>query len=236
MIEDMNAKAPADQEQDLDYQGSTRGESAPAKPSPISIQRPIEEQSRCRKRVDEDEGESIRSTKISGTRSAPTWPTKAIMKSDAEVNKRRIDEMQKRSQAFGDLFAANLIEAADGGFKAVLKSWTLTLEQMVLKTAATNLFESMFKQGFTSSAGGWVGKIAGVLGLAGGGPVMAGTPYLVGERGPEMFVPQCLRLDRSQRCRWRGHQPAHRRAQRERSRTDRLRHEGRKKSGIGRDA
>ena len=31
--------------------------------------------------------------------------------------------------------------------------------------------------------------IESIPGLAGGGPVMAGRPYLVGERGPELFVP-----------------------------------------------
>ncbi len=38
-----------------------------------------------------------------------------------------------------------------------------------------------------------IGLLSGLLGLPGratGGPVNAGRPYLVGERGPELFVPQ----------------------------------------------
>jgi phage-related minor tail protein len=41
-------------------------------------------------------------------------------------------------------------------------------------------------------AGGLIGLIGGLLGAPGratGGPVSPGRPYLVGERGPELFVP-----------------------------------------------
>jgi hypothetical protein len=35
-----------------------------------------------------------------------------------------------------------------------------------------------------------VGALGSLFGRAGGGTVSAGTPYLVGERGPEVFVPR----------------------------------------------
>ncbi len=42
-----------------------------------------------------------------------------------------------------------------------------------------------------SSAGSFVSNVVGkVTGRASGGSVMAGTPYIVGERGPELFVPR----------------------------------------------
>jgi phage-related minor tail protein len=50
-------------------------------------------------------------------------------------------------------------------------------------------------QGATSGGGvlgalvGAVGSLFGAPGRATGGPVSGGRPYLVGERGPEMFVP-----------------------------------------------
>lgn len=45
--------------------------------------------------------------------------------------------------------------------------------------------------GTTSSSGGILGAIiGGLMGRAGGGHVQAGRGYMVGERGPEMFVPQ----------------------------------------------
>src|SRR5690606_5385050 len=34
------------------------------------------------------------------------------------------------------------------------------------------------------------GILSGLFGRASGGPVSAGVPYMVGERGPELFVPQ----------------------------------------------
>lgn len=37
--------------------------------------------------------------------------------------------------------------------------------------------------------GGAIGAVLGLPGRATGGPVSPGRPYLVGERGPEMFVP-----------------------------------------------
>jgi phage-related minor tail protein len=56
--------------------------------------------------------------------------------------------------------------------------------------------------GFSGNAAGFGGSFdagipsignttnfAGVFGRADGGPTAAGTPYLVGERGPELFVP-----------------------------------------------
>jgi phage-related minor tail protein len=43
--------------------------------------------------------------------------------------------------------------------------------------------------GGTSLAGGLLSGLLGLPGRATGGPVSAGRPYLVGERGPELFVP-----------------------------------------------
>lgn len=44
--------------------------------------------------------------------------------------------------------------------------------------------------GAASPIGAVVSGIGDLLGRAGGGPVDAGTPYVVGENGPEIFVPQ----------------------------------------------
>jgi len=40
-----------------------------------------------------------------------------------------------------------------------------------------------------SGISGFLAGGSGILGKANGGPVSAGTPYMVGERGPELFVP-----------------------------------------------
>lgn len=45
------------------------------------------------------------------------------------------------------------------------------------------------KQGFIASAGHLLGTLLGAPGRASGGPVSPGRAYMVGERGPELFVP-----------------------------------------------
>lgn len=46
--------------------------------------------------------------------------------------------------------------------------------------------------GLLPAGGGVLKDVAGFLGLQAGGPVSAGVPYIVGEKGPELFVPGAL--------------------------------------------
>ena len=43
--------------------------------------------------------------------------------------------------------------------------------------------------GLSNLPGGIGDYFKGVLGMASGGPVSGGSPYIVGEKGPELFVP-----------------------------------------------
>ena len=53
------------------------------------------------------------------------------------------------------------------------------------------LFSSLFSAVGSIFGGGSIGKDTGnILGRASGGPVSAGTPYIVGEKRPELFVPR----------------------------------------------
>ena len=71
------------------------------------------------------------------------------------------------------------------------------LDKMVADALAAKLAEALFGTGFTSTGkmGGWVGSAMSWLGglfggaRASGGPVQAGKMYLVGEKGPEPFIP-----------------------------------------------
>lgn len=54
------------------------------------------------------------------------------------------------------------------------------------RIAAQKMFLSLFGG---PMGGGILGNLFGAFGKAGGGPVMAGKPYMVGENGREMFVP-----------------------------------------------
>lgn len=101
-----------------------------------------------------------------------------------------------------DAFADFLFDPFENGIKGMLKGFVDILRRMVAEAAAAKVFEALgFGQGGGGS-GGLLGKLfGGLLGGAGGskvlfpmpralgGPVTAGAPYLVGERGPELFVP-----------------------------------------------
>lgn len=70
------------------------------------------------------------------------------------------------------------------------------INQRVAQMIADNLMEQLFgAMGTTESgsSGGWLQAVAGLIfggGRAGGGDVSNGRAYLVGEEGPEMFVPR----------------------------------------------
>lgn len=58
-----------------------------------------------------------------------------------------------------------------------------------LRLGFDTLFSGAKKGGLGAALGQLLGGIAGAPGKAIGGPVSPGRPYLVGERGPELFVP-----------------------------------------------
>lgn len=72
-----------------------------------------------------------------------------------------------------------------------LKRIALGTIDEIAAQAARNLFSSLpgGRFGGLLDLGGLVGSALGLPGRATGGPVSPGRGYLVGERGPEMFVP-----------------------------------------------
>ncbi len=113
---------------------------------------------------------------------------KALSEALGQMDVARIQKLNAESDAFGEQFAANLVEASDAGFKAVLASWARTIQQMILIAAGKSLFKAAFGGAAEGSFLAGVGDVLGG-GRASGGPVAAGTSYMVGERGPEMFTP-----------------------------------------------
>lgn len=105
-----------------------------------------------------------------------------------------------------DAFADFLFDPFEDGLKGMLKSWIDTVRRMAAEAAAAQILSSlgitgMIASGFsvfapTAAAGsastGGSGFSAGTFGgaRAGGGPVSPGNAYLVGEHGPEYFVPR----------------------------------------------
>jgi hypothetical protein len=73
--------------------------------------------------------------------------------------------------------------AADA-FKSMALSIVASMQKMIIKKLILDRV-----MGFISSAIGSMGGTADVKTAATGGPVSAGKPYLIGERGPELMVP-----------------------------------------------
>lgn len=66
----------------------------------------------------------------------------------------------------------------------------IAIQQLIIKPMANLLFGGGFGGDFGFGAGGgYDAANANLVGMAGGGSVTGGTPYMVGEQGPELFVP-----------------------------------------------
>jgi len=110
-----------------------------------------------------------------------------------------IDELQSVAQNFGRNFEDSFVNAAMTGkfaFKDLMASILEDLARATLRMALINpIMNGLFGKGGTGDSGGIVGSLLGKIGgslfgkRAAGGPVMGNRPYLVGERGPEIFTP-----------------------------------------------
>ena len=85
-------------------------------------------------------------------------------------------------------FAAFLFDPFQDGLRGMLRGFVDMIRQMVAQLLAQQLLLA-FLSPFKGTAG-VLGQMYGALEKkATGGPVSAGRPYIVGERGPELFVP-----------------------------------------------
>jgi phage-related minor tail protein len=104
-----------------------------------------------------------------------------------EAHKAKLDKMTSYSDQAArnmqDAFANFLFDPFKEGLDGMLRGFIDIIRRMIAEAAAAELLGA-----FQSSTGG----IMNFLGLgkrAAGGPVSAGKPYMVGEKGPELFVP-----------------------------------------------
>ncbi|MFH1761280.1 MAG: hypothetical protein ABIA63_09295, partial [bacterium] len=116
----------------------------------------------------------------------------AMMSFDKEVRK-NINTPKQMSQgwiSFGNTMSnvlANSVMQAGNAFENIVSSFKRMLTIMATELAAKAAFFGILNL----ISGGTVGTLKSFLGFRQhGGPVMAGSPYVVGERGPELFVPQ----------------------------------------------
>jgi lambda family phage tail tape measure protein len=86
----------------------------------------------------------------------------------------------------------NFVRTGKLSFKSLARSIIQDLIAIQLRASATGLFKSLF--GMYASGGFGTGNAYGNQDLGGfladGGSANANTPYVVGERGPELFVPR----------------------------------------------
>ena len=116
------------------------------------------------------------------------------------------------SQAFQGLISGSMSaqEALGSFFKSVGDMFISMATEIIAKQMTMIILQTILKAlgavggggGFSGNAAGFGGSFdagipsignttsfAGVFGRASGGPATGGAPYLVGERGPELFVP-----------------------------------------------
>lgn len=102
---------------------------------------------------------------------------------------------QKFDTIFKDSFTDAFTGLIDGtkSAKDAFNDFAASLSAAISRIAAQNLAEAIFGAGGNQSGAGFFGSFfSSIFGgaKAGGGDVIAGRSYMVGERGPERFVPR----------------------------------------------
>jgi phage-related minor tail protein len=106
-------------------------------------------------------------------------------------------ELEQGAKAFDSLMG-NMESAIDRfvrtgkiGFKDLAKSIIQDMIAIQMKAAASNFLSAMFGSMFGMRANPYQpAAMTGVPGYADGGSPAVGQPSIVGERGPELFVPR----------------------------------------------
>ena len=121
-----------------------------------------------------------------------------FMKEGAKFFRDMPTDLENGAKAFqsvmGNMESAldNFVRTGKLSFKSLARSIIQDLIAIQLRASATGLFKSLF--GMYASGGFGTGNSFGNADLGGfladGGSANANTPYVVGERGPELFVPR----------------------------------------------
>ena len=95
---------------------------------------------------------------------------------------------QSAAQNIQSAFAEFLFDPFKGGLKGMLSSFLDVTRRMLAELAAQQILGAIFGS-FAGGTGFMASFAKAITGRASGGPVSANRPYIVGERGPELFVP-----------------------------------------------
>lgn len=93
-----------------------------------------------------------------------------------------------------DALGESVLQGLEGNFKSIERLWGDTIKRLLAQAAAAQLNTALFGDTFGQKGGQLGGLVGGALDWFGGpkamgGPVQPGKAYLVGERRPELFVP-----------------------------------------------
>jgi hypothetical protein len=121
----------------------------------------------------------------------------AKLPQDFEKPLAEVSEFARQAGAnIQDAIGDTLLASMEGKFDSLDDLWKNLIKRMIAQAAAAQLGKYLLGNDFgtTGNVGGAVGQFFNWLGTlsgkAGGGPVQAGRPYIVGERRAELFVPQ----------------------------------------------
>lgn len=120
--------------------------------------------------------------------SAPLRESLENMKSDVGL----LDTVtQKAAQSMKDAFEdfATTGKFSFESLKSTAISALASIASAALESGINSIFGSSSVEG-GSLLSGVTSVISGLFGRATGGTVAASTPYMIGERGPELFIPQ----------------------------------------------
>ena len=136
--------------------------------------------------VEESAGRAVRA--LGGMRAA--FEDISLGISDAARSQESLRHMSERyASSFSDRISG-MLTGASGEFKNfgdVAKSVLADIASDMVRSGMRNLIGGIFGGG---SGGAVFGSIlSGLLGRSTGGRVAPGAPYIIGERGPELFVP-----------------------------------------------
>jgi len=144
--------------------------------------------------LQEYEAERKRLADLLGSGLDPEVYDLAIAEAEAAY-KKSFDQLtiftQRASENVQDIIADNLISGFDEGVEGMLKSFARMIQEMLAQAIAADIAKALFGGEGVGSGGGFFGFVRDLFGggRAAGGPVAAGTAYMVGERGPELFMP-----------------------------------------------
>jgi lambda family phage tail tape measure protein len=166
------------------------------------------------RRAETEQNERLRTQELTAKRTDDNLGSlTAGFENAANASVRAHDLFTTGGQAFEGLMGAMsesidaLVGASNKGFDQIARDFALMLAKMAAQAALSQVFKlaiNALSSIGSGAAGGvspgtvspadWAAMLSAnsggaIAGMAGGGEVSAGRPYIVGERGPEFFVP-----------------------------------------------